>query len=249
MIKFLIAIHCLFFVLSSHAILIIAHRGSSGHCPENTLSSFAQAIKENVDMIELDVHKCASGELVVFHDARVDRLTNGHGTIASMPWDELKMLTVLGRERIPLLKEVIDFIDRRTKIFIELKSSVAVQDIIEIIHDYVQHRQWSYNDFIIASFDHMKISDIKRTDPCITIVPLLYGIPINFGACLDSINAIGIGIDIDFITQDFVDNIHRRDMTVYVYTVNEIDDLLSIREYEVDAIITDYPCRIRTYFL
>ena len=59
----------------------IGHRGAMGYEPENTLLSFKKAIELNVDMIELDVHVCKTGEVVVIHDDKVDRTTNGKGFV------------------------------------------------------------------------------------------------------------------------------------------------------------------------
>jgi glycerophosphoryl diester phosphodiesterase len=117
----------------SYAYIVIGHRGAAGYAPENTLSSFALAIECGVDMIEFDVWKCSSGELVVFHDTKLERLTDGYGTVTSHTLEELKQLTVLGCEKIPTLIEVLDFIDRRVKVYIEIKDADIAADVLQII--------------------------------------------------------------------------------------------------------------------
>jgi glycerophosphoryl diester phosphodiesterase len=72
--------------------LKIGHRGAAGHAPENTLLSFQKAMDLGVDMIELDVYVCKTGELVVIHDEKVDRTTNGTGYVREKTLDELKIL-------------------------------------------------------------------------------------------------------------------------------------------------------------
>lgn len=230
------------------ACIVIGHRGAAGYAPENTLTSFARAIECGVDMIEFDVWKCASGELVVFHDEKVNRLTNGDGDISSKTLDELKKLTVLGYERIPTLLEVFDFVDRRVKLFIELKGPDIAYDILEVIEYYVHHKQWHYDDFVVASFDHVQLHAIKAANSSITIAALIYGIPVQLALCAEEINANIVGLGVDFINQRFVDDIHSRGMFVYVYTVNDADDLARLMGYGVDGIITDYPNGI-VYFL
>lgn len=242
--KIIILVSNLFYVASLYSIAIIGHRGACGYAPENTLSSFAKAIECNVDMVEFDVRRCASGELVVFHDAKIDRITNGYGHIASKSLDELKQLKVLESETIPTLKEVLEFIDRRVKVYIELKDLNIVHDVMHIIDQYVCSKQWNYNDFLIASFDHTQLQKLKAIQNNIPIAVLMYGIPINFGAFISEINAEIVCLDEEFITQEFVNDIHNRSMLVYVYTVNDIEDLMRLLSYNVDGIITDYPCDI-----
>jgi glycerophosphoryl diester phosphodiesterase len=92
--------------------LIAAHRGGAGLWPENSLTAFRNAIRLRVDLIELDVHRCKDGLLVVHHDATLDRMTDGKGPLASKSWDELCSVTVNGTdgEPLPLLDEVISLI-------------------------------------------------------------------------------------------------------------------------------------------
>src|SRR6056297_2287931 len=103
-------------------VLKIGHRGAMGYEPENTLRSFKKAIELNVDMVELDVYVCSSGELVVIHDDKVDKTTNGKGYVSEKSFDELRKLDAGMGEKIPTLQEVLDLIDKRAKVNIELKG-------------------------------------------------------------------------------------------------------------------------------
>ena len=89
------------------------HRGAKGYVSENTLASFQKALDLNVYGIELDVHVCASGELVVFHDFTLDRITNGSGEIHNFSLEELKKLKVDGVFEIPTLEEVLNLVNRK----------------------------------------------------------------------------------------------------------------------------------------
>ena len=88
---------------SNHYPKIIAHRGASGYEPENTLRSFKKAMELGVDIIELDVHKCKSGELVVIHDFNLNRTTNGKGLVKDKTLAELRELELKKSEKIPTL--------------------------------------------------------------------------------------------------------------------------------------------------
>ena len=243
--KVLSLIACLLYGVPMNSITIVGHRGACGYAPENTLSSFKKAIECNVDMIEFDVRKCASGELVVFHDAKVDRITDGEGYIASKSLQELKQLKVLGAETMVTLCEALDFIDRRVKIYIELKDLCIVDEVLGIIEHYVNCKQWKYSEFIVGSYDHTQLCTIRTAKKEIFVAALLYGIPIGFGSCGADSNAHIICLDSEFITQQLVDDIHQRDMLVYVYTVNDEYQLLRVLAYGIDGIITDFPDDIR----
>ena len=87
-----------------------------------SLASIEKAMEIGVDMIEVDVFRIKSGEIAVFHDERVDRLTNGAGRIEEYTVTELKALTLQGGHRIPLLQDVLKTIDHRVPLNIELKG-------------------------------------------------------------------------------------------------------------------------------
>ena len=101
--------------------LIIGHRGAKGHVVENTLESIEKAIALGVDGIEVDIFKCKSGELVVFHDKTLNRLTDAEGLIESLDLDSIRKIRILDKYKIPTLREVLDLIDGKVFLNIELK--------------------------------------------------------------------------------------------------------------------------------
>ena len=102
--------------------LVIGHRGAKGHLAENTLPSIAKAIELGVDGVEIDIFRCASGELVVFHDKTLDKLTNTTGYIEQLTLDSIQKIEVLNGFTIPTLEEVLDLIRGRVFLNIELKD-------------------------------------------------------------------------------------------------------------------------------
>jgi len=234
--------------ISLHSVTIIGHRGASGYEPENTLSSFARAIECGADMVEFDVWKCLSGEIVVFHDMRVDRLTDGTGCVELKTLDELKELVVLGSETIPTLIEVLDFIDRRVKVYIELKGLNVAEAVVQTIEHYVTKKQWQYDDFLVASFDHTQLQEVKMRNNSIAVAAIVCGIPVKLGSFASDVNANIAVLDAECITQRFVDDIHSRGILVYVYTVNNADDAARLVACGIDGIVTDYPDYIRISF-
>src|SRR5262249_30121844 len=113
---------------SRNTVRILGHRGASSDAPENTLAAFRLALDQRADGVELDARLCRSGEVVVFHDERLERLTGASGRVADTSWAELSRLEVHGGPtggssgRIPLLAEVLEALPRTAFVNVELKS-------------------------------------------------------------------------------------------------------------------------------
>ena len=112
--------------------LVWGHRGAMDFAPQNTIPSFLLAQEQGADGIELDVQLTKDGVLVVFHDATIDRLTEGTGPLASLTWNEVKVLDA-GRHfgapwrgtRIPTLEDVLAAVDARMTVNVELKTALS----------------------------------------------------------------------------------------------------------------------------
>ena len=131
----------LFFVNlnAQNTILNIGHRGAKGHVAENTVASIKKAIELGADGIEIDVFRCLSGEIVVFHDKTLDKLTNGSGYIEEKSLSELKELKVLGsKHSIPTLEEVIKSIGKGVILNIELKGPNTSEGSLEMANKYIK---------------------------------------------------------------------------------------------------------------
>ncbi len=237
----------LLFSVRLSAVMIVGHRGACGYAPENTLSSFTKAIDLGVDMVELDVWQCASGELVVFHDKKVDRMTNGTGYVTEKSLTELKLLDVKGGERIPTLNQVFDLVARRAKIYVELKGSGTANPVAVLIEEYVNKKGWLYDDFVVASYDHYELQDFKRACPFVKTGAIILGMPIGFGLFAYQFGADIAVLNSDFIHKALVDDLHSRGMQVFVYTVNDPQEALLLRRLGVDGLISDYPDRLMSY--
>jgi glycerophosphoryl diester phosphodiesterase len=119
-------------------LLKIGHRGAKAHVAENTLASIEKALEFGVDAIEIDVHRCATGELVVFHDFTLDRMTNGSGEVAQHTLEQLKMLKIKDQYEISTLEEVLHVIDKKCKLNIELKGRDTALKTCEIVEEHIK---------------------------------------------------------------------------------------------------------------
>jgi glycerophosphoryl diester phosphodiesterase len=217
--------------------LKIGHRGAPAYALENTITSFQKALEMGVDGIELDVHVCASGELVVFHDFAVDRFTNGTGYVKNILYSQLQALSLPQNERIPTLEEVLDALGKEIYYFIEIKPAEALDGVIRVMQDY-QARGWK--NLILISFQH----DALKRAPGIRIGATFEKIGLG-----DIKNAMEMGAKMVLpnhktLTQKEVDEAHAVGLQVVVWTVNEPEDIARMKQLGVDGIMSDYPDRL-----
>lgn len=228
---------------------IWGHRGAMGYYPENTMISFKEAVKQGANGIELDVHLSKDGYLIVCHDERVDRTTNGTGFIKDMTCRELRKLDAgtwfdekYKGQKLPILREVFDYlINRKIVLNIELKAGSAFYDgieekLVKLIENY------RFTDkVIISSFDHRALVKVKEINPKIKTgilyVSALYE-PIKYlkmvGA--DALHPYYITIDKNLIYETTKNNI-----PINTYTVNDMNMVKKLASYNLNAIITNYP--------
>ncbi len=221
----------------------IGHRGAMGYAPENTLLSFKKAIPFS-DMVELDVYVCKTGEVVVFHDHRLERCTNGSGYVMDKTFTELRTLDAGQGQQIPTLEEVLDLIDNQVAINIELKGPGTAGPVFKIVDQYVKAGQYSLDRFVISSFNHPELLAFKTLAPQISIGCLISIIPVDLAAIAETVKADYLNVSGEFISQELVDDAHRRGLKVLVWTVNELDDIDYIKSLGVDGIFSNYPDRI-----
>lgn len=228
----------------SNTLFTIGHRGAMGHETENTLASIQKALDLNVDMIEIDVFKIKSGEIVVFHDEKIDRLTNGSGDIESLDLEGLKNLTVKGNHKIPLLSEVLDVINHKVPLNIELKGPGTSEGVINIINIYMDNEGWVLDDFLISSFNWEELEHMRRINKDIEIAVLTEDNPLDAISIANDLNAVAINPYYLSLTQENVSEIKSQGFKIYTWTVNETEQISNMRELGVDGIFTNYPERV-----
>jgi glycerophosphoryl diester phosphodiesterase len=223
-------------------VLRIGHRGAAGYEPENTLLSFRKAIELKADMVELDVHICKSGEVVVIHDDTVDRTTNGTGKVCELTLSELKRFDAGKGERIPTLEDVMHHIDGATGINIELKGEGTAEPVHRITDEFMENG-WKTSDLLVSSFNLGELVAFRSLSD--TRVGLLYG---HFNESIletaDRLNAFSLNPYYKGVNGDFIKDIHERGFSVYPWTVNDPRDIARMKALNVDAIISDYPDRV-----
>jgi glycerophosphoryl diester phosphodiesterase len=224
--------------------VIVGHRGACGYEPENTLASFAKALALHVDMIECDVQYCASGEPVVIHDDTVDRTTNGEGFVAHIALPTLQKLDAGNGQSIPTVQEVIELVQRRAVLDIEIKDPRALNAVGTLITEYSERKHWSYDDFLITSFNHQLLVACKEQFPAIEVAPVFERFEqINFSV-IKTIGAKKIVMDYRAVNDELMTVFDVHAVAVFVYTVNDPQEAVLLQRKGVAGIISDYPDRI-----
>lgn len=231
--------------------VIFAHRGASAHAPENTLSAFQLAFAQGADAIELDAKLSMDGEVVVFHDATLDRTTDGAGYLSHKTLAELRSLDAgsvfsdkFHGEKIPLLDEVFEAFGRKLLINIELTNYATARDqLVEKVCALV--RNHSLEKRVI--FSSFFASNLKRAACLLPEVPrglLALGGWMgawarSFGFTFGEYAALHPHLgDVDARQ---VQRVHRLKRRIHVWTVNRAEDIARLNDWGVDGIFSDDP--------
>ena len=223
--------------------LNIGHRGAMGHETENTIASVKKALSLNVDMIEIDVFVIKSGELVVFHDEILDSLTDTSGKIEDFTWEELKKVVVKGNHQIPKLAEVIETINQKVPLNIELKGKNTAKPTFELLQTFYK-KGWKKDDFIISSFLWDELETFRKLDADIAIAVLTEENPLEAIAMGKKLKAEAINPWWKTLTKENVKQLHEEGFKIYTYTVNAPDDIKTVSELGVDGIFCNFPERM-----
>jgi glycerophosphoryl diester phosphodiesterase len=235
-------------------VLNIAHRGASGHTPENTLAALQEAIKMGADMIEIDLRLSRDGEWVVIHDRSTFRTTGKRGKVGRLPLNVLKALDAgswfndrCRGERIPTLPEVLNLVGHRARLNIEIKKGLRIDRRIEKrLLACLEAGDWR-NRVLISSFNESMLKRLRGLDEKIPIGYLFR----NRGPKRIIRRALKLGADsvhgpIRAVTPRLLQLAHSEGLKVFVYTVNEERAMRRWIDLGVDGIFTNYPDRLAT---
>ncbi|MBI2629176.1 glycerophosphodiester phosphodiesterase [Candidatus Pacearchaeota archaeon] len=232
-------------------VLKIGHRGACGHALENTALSVEKALELGVDMIEIDVRVCRTGEIVLLHDSSFKKLFNAKGLVSRKAFDEIKKLYTNDGNNINTLNDILNLVDRKALINIDLKRTKAADPVAETIRNFVENQKWSYEDFLVSSFNKRALKKFHELCPKVKIGWIFYiddfKPKIQFMPDFSAKNLPLYSLHPNFklVDKEFVDEAHRKELKVFVWTVNDKEDIARMISYGVDGIISDYPERIK----
>ena len=228
----------------SKNLLVIGHRGARGHLAENTLPSIAKALELGVDGIEIDVFRCASEELVVFHDQTLEKLTNATGYIEQLDLDSIRNIEVLNGFTIPTLEEVLNLINGRAMLNIELKGSQTAILTYQMLQTFFEKETWSAEKILISSFDWEELKLFYEVNQKVPIAILTEDDPLDALPIAKELNAVAINPNYKSLNKENLTKIHKKGLKIYPWTVNQPEEISALLALGVDGIITDFPERV-----
>jgi glycerophosphoryl diester phosphodiesterase len=230
---------------------IIAHRGASGHAPENTIAAFERAVQLGAGFIETDLHLTRDARFVAIHDGKLERTTNGRGAVRDHTLAELRKLDAgmwfdrqFMDERIPTLEDILKFAQKHDVVFyLEIKYDAA----------------WGMHHALVGALGGVEIASrtiVISFDPATLLSVRRLEAAIMMGLLLENVNgdpvksALEVGARqlcprADLITPELVEQAHRADLSVVAWTVNDLEQMRTVVEAGVDGIMTDFPDRLR----
>lgn len=241
--------------------LVIAHRGSSGVAPENTVAAVTTALEHGADFVEIDVQHTRDGRLAVMHDCDLTRTTDAEQRFPGRPsyrtadftWAELRTLDAgswfderFAGERIPSVREVVALVEGRAGLLAEVKSceqSGVAEDLadeLRSIPGFVDEAVES-GRLVMQSFDEDDLEEFRDRLPAVPIGLLTSSRPSDaelaeLSRWVDQVNPGESVAD-----RALLDRVHALGMTAFVWTVNDEDRMHELIELGADGIITNYP--------
>lgn len=228
---------------------IWAHRGASGYAPENTMEAFSEAARRKADGIELDVQLTKDGEIVVIHDEKLNRVSDGLGWVKDHTLKELRKLNFnktfpeQGAARIPTLKEVYELMRKEDMLVnVELKTSIVFYEGLADKVLELTARMGMEDKVLYSSFNHYTLMEIKQKAP---------GMPTGmlFEDGIVDAPAYGKRLGVDALHPiythlqhpDFLRQCREEGLPLHVWTVNTKEGFRKMQKAGADAVITNYP--------
>jgi glycerophosphoryl diester phosphodiesterase len=226
--------------------LVIAHRGASAELPENTLPAYELALAQGSDMIEIDLHTTRDGAIVITHDESLESL-GGRGEVADATLEEIRRLDAGGGAAVPTLEEVLDSLGGRIPFNLELKrgsrgeyagmEAVAVEEVA---------RRGLLEQTLFSSFFDPELEALRGVSPKARLA-LLVSPRFPRGAIERArrVGAEALNPERSLVNRELVDSAHGEGLAVYVFTVDDGEEIRRLLDIGVDGLFTNHPRRMR----
>ncbi|HEX5017944.1 MAG TPA: glycerophosphodiester phosphodiesterase [Actinomycetes bacterium] len=250
--------------------LVIAHRGASERIPEHTLAAYTRAIEDGADGLEADVRLTADGHLVCVHDRTINRTSNGAGVLSTLELADLQSLDFGGwqpgsdtaelpdqvsadRSEVLTLERLLELVvdsPRLVQLMVETKhptryAGLVERTLVELL------RRFGLDGWVpteearvtVMSFSELALRRVRRLTPGVPLVLLMERIPVSYrsGMLPKGVRVSGPSIDVVRMHPRYVKRVHNAGSRVFVWTVDDADDVAMLCDLGVDAIITNRP--------
>lgn len=212
---------------------LIGHRGCADQYPENTILA-AERSAPHVEMIEFDVQRCGSGELVVFHDDELSRLTDATGSVSTTDWDRLRQLTILdSAERIPRFEEFLAAVPADTAVNIELKHPGMADEVVSAADA-------CDNEVLVSSFRSAALREVRDRSDTIDLAFLIYENPTEGRSVAAEMDCVAVNPSVEVALEtEIVDSAHEQGFEVNVWTVEDAETARTLVDGGADGLFVN----------
>lgn len=236
--------------------LVFAHRGASGHAPENTLPAFELAAERGADGVEFDVQITADGKLIVHHDRELGRTENAAGRLRAWRYADLRALDVgawfddrFAGTRMPTPEEIVEAVGDRLLLNFELVNDGYRLDGVEDAAVQLFRHLNLFDRAMISSFNPRILWAVRRQEPRITLGALWGEFSpwyLRWGWWRSLVGAEALHPGTELVTPALVARAHARGQRVHTWTVNDPAEAHRLTDLGVDMLMGDYPDRLKT---
>jgi glycerophosphoryl diester phosphodiesterase len=243
-------------------LIIIGHRGASGHAPEHTFASYQRALEIGVDYLEQDLQMTSDGVLVVMHDPTLDRTTSCSGLVIEHSLEQVKACDAgswfapqFATERVPTLRELFERYGRNVNYYIETKNPEEApgmeEKLLELLDEFgLRARAASDWQVLIQSFSRDSLLKLHAIDDRLPLIQLIEDEHDSAAirAMLPGIAefAVGIGPSRTSVDAELVAAVHEHGLVVHPWTVNDPAEIRRLIALGVDGMFTDFPDRVHS---
>ena len=224
-----------------------AHRGASGHAPENTLAAFRAAVAFLADGIECDVRADCDGAPVIFHDPTLKRIAGRPDRLADLSLAQIKTVDAGGwfssrfsHETIPTLQETLAATPASVRLNLEIKSACVPAVIEQIVAMKAADR------VVLSAFDHRLLHEARRLHPTLALGVLVNREP--WDAVIHTaqrLHAVSLNVPRSRVSATSVARAHRVGLEMHCYTVDEPGEMMRMMALGVDGLFTNYPDQLQ----
>ena len=237
--------------IDAEQFIVIGHRGAAGLAAENTLASFTAALAWQCPMVELDVQLSTDQQgqqnLIVIHDDKLDRTTNGRGPVSDFRTEQVRALDAGGGQQIPLLAEVLQLLRTHrdntgitVAVNIELKGAQTAAQTAQFL------TKWGPWPTLVSSFNHAELRAFKALDRDTPVAPLYDRYTRKWPDTAAELDAYAVNISARAANRERIGAIRRAGYRVFIYTVNTLKEAEILRDLGANGVFTDRPDNLAT---
>ncbi|MBS4539513.1 glycerophosphoryl diester phosphodiesterase membrane domain-containing protein [Clostridium sp. D2Q-11] len=228
-------------------ISVAGHRGDMVSAPENSLSSIRSALNKNIKYIEVDVQTTKDGIVILYHDINLRRLAGLSKNISELTYIELSEIDIgagfsnkFEGERIPTLDDTLEEVKGKAQLIIELKAYNSNDELVEKVINIIEENNME-SEVYIQSFDYNLLKKVRSINNNIKIGQIMY---IAAGD-LSYLDVDFYSIEKSMLSNKIIQHGRSNNREIWVWTVNNEDNIKETLKYDIDGIITDYPLKVK----